>query len=764
MDIRMLHIESYVINTFNYPTLGHNMAHPECTYKRISLYLLCWTSVWRCDLQVSKMCVWMVFRIAVLVYNTPVATAFTYNCDDCGLSSIPTHIPTETTELWLQGNQIRSIKKNSLMTLPNITLLVLSRNMVTYVEVDTFAGLKISNLVMSYNMLTSVPHIEPLASSLWSLDLRKNHITTVEPYTFSNFTALNRLYLLYNSITSLPGFALNMPRAWLYAVHLEANGLATVDDLAFAGLGVMYLKLDWNKLSEFPCFKDLGMLHYLYLSGNPITTAPVDCGPRWNTIRLLDITRTRLTSVDNITEYGSSLYHIQIDGTPVTFSNETFEGTRFSVIIMRDVSMLPQFHSSKLTLRHLELGGIALSCIEGRWLDGLDNLLYFRLAHTSVELLPSPECSNNTNENRTLLNYFHSLHTMEIYNSPLIQFPSLTSYGYNASLYKLYIRKSKISSVPCFPENFKLYKLFIIDLADNLIKHICSLNFAPNVKYVWLSHNPLLDTLFRAPTDLPLLNLYHIEIESIIMGSLNDAVLRVIQNCGVLKSGSNEMYHFPNIKLIAKSVIYIEFHTNRIPNVPCAALGKMEKLEYINLDINVINYVCPMLLTWAPKLATLILNRNQLLEIHDLRGPTRMQLTRVWFHSNPLRCLTSMCWMLFVPQESNLLLGLQNSQCLDGDGIGRNMIAGLTTECTCKLICTSIASNGNIFRVVGHLCREFTGPRWIPHTQRPVTRTLGVYFDLRPNKRLSKQSWGWWFETPSRPLWSQRNELTCFTL
>ena len=41
--------------------------------------------------------------------------------------------------------------------------------------------------------------------------------------------------------------------------------------------------------------------------------------------------------------------------------------------------------------------------------------------------------------------------------------------------------------------------------------------------------------------------------------------------------------------------------------------------------------------------------------------------------------------------------------------------------------------------------------------QRPVTRSLDVCFDLRPNKRLSKQSWGWWFETPSRPLWRHCN-------
>ena len=42
-------------------------------------------------------------------------------------------------------------------------------------------------------------------------------------------------------------------------------------------------------------------------------------------------------------------------------------------------------------------------------------------------------------------------------------------------------------------------------------------------------------------------------------------------------------------------------------------------------------------------------------------------------------------------------------------------------------------------------------------TQRPVTRSYDVYFDLRPNKRLSKQLWGWWFETQSRTLWRHRH-------
>ena len=59
------------------------------------------------------------------------------------------------------------------------------------------------------------------------------------------------------------------------------------------------------------------------------------------------------------------------------------------------------------------------------------------------------------------------------------------------------------------------------------------------------------------------------------------------------------------------------------------------------------------------------------------------------------------------------------------------------------------SSNGTIFRVTDHLCGEFT--------QWPVTRSFDVFFDLRLNKRLSKQSWGWWFKMLSRPLWSHCN-------
>ena len=72
------------------------------------------------------------------------------------------------------------------------------------------------------------------------------------------------------------------------------------------------------------------------------------------------------------------------------------------------------------------------------------------------------------------------------------------------------------------------------------------------------------------------------------------------------------------------------------------------------------------------------------------------------------------------------------------------------------LICMMTSSNGNIFRVTGPLCGEnaalCAGNSPVPGefpAQRPVTRSFDVLFVLRLNKRLSKQSWGWGFGTPS---------------
>ena len=72
--------------------------------------------------------------------------------------------------------------------------------------------------------------------------------------------------------------------------------------------------------------------------------------------------------------------------------------------------------------------------------------------------------------------------------------------------------------------------------------------------------------------------------------------------------------------------------------------------------------------------------------------------------------------------------------------------------------------NGNIFHVTGHLCREFTGHQWILRTKASDAEFWWFFFYQHLNKQLSKHWWGWWFETPSRPLWRHCTEISKLTL
>ena len=61
------------------------------------------------------------------------------------------------------------------------------------------------------------------------------------------------------------------------------------------------------------------------------------------------------------------------------------------------------------------------------------------------------------------------------------------------------------------------------------------------------------------------------------------------------------------------------------------------------------------------------------------------------------------------------------------------------------------------------LCAKYSPVTGEFYSQRPVTWSFDIFFDLRPNKRLSKQSWGWWFETPSRSLLGHCNDYAWLT-
>ena len=95
--------------------------------------------------------------------------------------------------------------------------------------------------------------------------------------------------------------------------------------------------------------------------------------------------------------------------------------------------------------------------------------------------------------------------------------------------------------------------------------------------------------------------------------------------------------------------------------------------------------------------------------------------------------------------------------------IFNNLYIHVTMQTNSWLMITShnnmmTSSYGNIFRFTYPLCYWNSPVTGEFPTQRSVTRSFDIFYDLLLNKRLSKQSWGWWFETPSRLLWRHCNE------
>ena len=78
-------------------------------------------------------------------------------------------------------------------------------------------------------------------------------------------------------------------------------------------------------------------------------------------------------------------------------------------------------------------------------------------------------------------------------------------------------------------------------------------------------------------------------------------------------------------------------------------------------------------------------------------------------------------------------------------------------KAVCKTSATWWHHQMEIFSALLALCAGNSPVTGEFPTQRPVTPSFDVFFDLRLNKRLSKQSWGWWFETLSRPFWRHCN-------
>jgi len=122
------------------------------------------------------------------------------DCSATGYQDVPTKIPMDVTELYLDSNNIHSLSNHAFIGRKNLKVLYLNNSDIHVINNRTFNGLK----------------------NLQVLDLKSNHLTTLFGYEFERLFDLKELYLSYNKISTIANNTFAAMRS-LKILHLDHN-------------------------------------------------------------------------------------------------------------------------------------------------------------------------------------------------------------------------------------------------------------------------------------------------------------------------------------------------------------------------------------------------------------------------------------------------------------------------------------------------------------------------------------------------------------
>ncbi|OQV21313.1 Relaxin receptor 1 [Hypsibius exemplaris] len=272
--------------------------------------------------------------------------AVTVNCDEAGLTSVPSNIQPakllrkliliknkiatlpsgafsmypNLSEIVVSGNRLRSVDVGAFNGLVNLTYLFLDDNELTELQPETFSNVpKLRNLFLTDNKLTDWdPEVFKGNHSIRWLDLRKNKLQLAKPDMFKYLgPTVMQLELDSNLITELTNETLKYFTTKLWALSLARNKISTLNDDIFAHLNLSELILSSNEITSFPprLFSGLRHLRDLHLAGNKVRYIPENLFDGLEHLRELNLSGFE---IDNISKrmFGDPLLkldHIQFE-------------------------------------------------------------------------------------------------------------------------------------------------------------------------------------------------------------------------------------------------------------------------------------------------------------------------------------------------------------------------------------------------------------------------------------------------------------------
>ena len=171
---------------------------------------------------------------------------FSVNCENAGLTSIPSNLPEDSTLLVFTNNSISSISSADFSYLRRLQELDLDYNLLTNLPSGTFnANKKLVEINFSNNKISSFDSSSSFSSNVEQLNLSNNVLGDNGGLDFQNLANLNNL-------------------------QLSNNQLTIVDDNMFTGCSKLStISLDGNQITAFPAFTTIAPVN-LNLSSNAL--------------------------------------------------------------------------------------------------------------------------------------------------------------------------------------------------------------------------------------------------------------------------------------------------------------------------------------------------------------------------------------------------------------------------------------------------------------------------------------------------------------
>ena len=500
----------------------------------------------------------------------------------------------------LDLNQIHTLPPYSLQNFGYINRTSLRGNPIERIADDAFKDAKIKELYIHDCNINSLAEFSfrGLETTLHTLDLSYNNLTTLPENIFDNLSALRSLSLSYNKLTLVPeehfkGFKDKLQHLNLIGYEMGRVLLDSIKELRnIRTLGLNWLPSNALTKEDFvgfgPAVEKLYLINIGISSISEQTFEPVPG------VKTLDLSNNQISAISKeaFVNIGGGLEHLRMNAA-LLFDNIPPEPMKYLV-----------------KLKELDVANNALTRIDGDCLRSMGKLRRINLDDNKIRKL-----SRNSFQGQ----YHPFLESIQLSFNDIKEIETKTFHGCRALKY-VYLDDNKIRKIEKAAFS-NLEKLEYVNLEGNNIRDLGFEAFQniPKLRYLDLSFNELTNFNMDAFEQVGILSSLTIDASHNRMPHLK------MNGTQWLSYSSIKMIDFSynNITWISKdffesvasSLLHLNFNHNNLQNITALEFSSMTQLQLVDYSYNKIKDIDELAFQHSKRLRSLNFRSNMLVII-----------------------------------------------------------------------------------------------------------------------------------------------------